>query len=189
MAGLVTPSAGTATILGRCSEEPTARRAICYMPEAPRFPGQFTGRELIEFAARLAGLSPAAARRRGAETLELVGLAGAADRNVHGYSKGMQQRLGLAQALVHEPQILILDEPAAGLDPVGLAEFGELILELKAMGRTILLSSHHLEQMQELCDAATILEAGRWRWSGGLGDCCAGELEEIYIQHVAAGAR
>ena len=118
-----------------------------------------------------------------------AGLAGAADRAVRGYSKGMQQRLGLAQGLVHDPQVLILDEPTAGLDPVGLAEFGRLIRRLKVTGKTILLTSHHLTQVEELCDAGAMLRAGRLIWTGPIVPRAAGteSLESCYLERMAAG--
>ena len=159
--GLLEPTAGACAVFGVPSGRVEARREVGYLPEAPNFYRFLNGRELVEFYGRMCGLSGPGLAARVAEVVALVGLAGAADRRVGTYSKGMLQRIGLAQALVHDPRLLILDEPTAGVDPVGSAEMAELILSLKARGKTVLITSHLLGQIEELCDRVAILDRGR----------------------------
>jgi len=159
--GLLEPTAGGCAIFGVPSGKVEARRDVGYLPEAPNFYRFLSGRELVVFYGRMCGLAGAALRQRVEEVITLVGLAGAADRRVGTYSKGMLQRIGLAQALVHDPRLLILDEPTAGVDPVGSAEMAELILALKARGKTVLITSHLLGQIEDLCDRVAILDRGR----------------------------
>jgi ABC-2 type transport system ATP-binding protein len=147
--GLLEPTAGGCAIFGVPSGRVEARRDVGYLPEAPNFYRFLTGRELVAFYGRMCGLASAALRERVDEVVALVGLAGAADRRVGTYSKGMLQRIGLAQALVHDPRLLILDEPTAGVDPVGSAEMANLILGLKARGKTVLITSHLLGQIED----------------------------------------
>ena len=168
--GLLEPTAGECTIFGVPSGKVEARRDVGYLPEAPNFYRFLTGRELVMFYGRMCGLVGAALRERVDEMIALVGLAGAADRRVGTYSKGMLQRIGLAQALVHDPRLLILDEPTAGVDPVGSAEISELILALKARGKTVLITSHLLGQIEELCDRVAILDRGRLVAEGRVAD-------------------
>jgi ABC-2 type transport system ATP-binding protein len=158
--GLLEPTAGGCAIFGVPSGRVEARRDVGYLPEAPNFYRFLTGRELVTFYGRLCGLAGSGLRSKLEEVVALVGLAGAADRRVGTYSKGMLQRIGLAQALVHDPRLLILDEPTAGVDPVGSAEMAELILALKARGKTVLITSHLLGQIEELCDRVAILDRG-----------------------------
>ena len=158
--GLLEPTAGGCAIFGVPSGKVEARRDVGYLPEAPNFYRFLSGRELVVFYGRMCGLAGAALRQRVEEVITLVGLAGAADRRVGTYSKGMLQRIGLAQALVHDPRLLILDEPTAGVDPVGSAEMAELILALKARGKTVLITSHLLGQIEDLCDRVAILDRG-----------------------------
>jgi len=150
--GLLEPTAGECAIFGVPSGRVEARRDVGYLPEAPNFYRFLTGRELVTFYGRMCGL------------------AGAADRRVGTYSKGMLQRIGLAQALVHDPRLLILDEPTAGVDPVGSAEMAELILALKARGKTVLITSHLLGQIEDLCDRVAILDRGRLVAEGRVAD-------------------
>ncbi|MFM8334621.1 MAG: ABC transporter ATP-binding protein [Opitutaceae bacterium] len=159
--GLLEPTAGRCAIFGVPSGKVEARRDVGYLPEAPNFYRFLTGRELVTFYGRMCGLAGAALRGRVEEVIGLVGLAGAGDRRVGTYSKGMLQRIGLAQALVHDPRLLILDEPTAGVDPVGSSEMAELILALKARGKTVLITSHLLGQIEELCDRVAILDRGK----------------------------
>ncbi|MEY4090127.1 MAG: hypothetical protein RJB55_2398 [Verrucomicrobiota bacterium] len=158
--GLLEPTAGGCAIFGVPSGKVEARRDVGYLPEAPNFYRFLSGRELVVFYGRMCGLAGAALRQRVEEVITLVGLAGAADRRVGTYSKGMLQRIGLAQALVHDPRLLILDEPTAGVDPVGSAEMAELILALKSRGKTVLITSHLLGQIEDLCDRVAILDRG-----------------------------
>lgn len=158
--GLVTPTRGKAEIFGRASSDVASREAVGFLPESPYFYKYLTGAETLRFYGKLCGLRGDHLRRRIEELLELVGLASAADRRLSGYSKGMLQRIGLAQALINEPRLLVLDEPTAGVDPGGSRDMRDLILNLKERGITVLLSSHLLEQVQEVCDRIGILANG-----------------------------
>lgn len=166
--GLVTPTSGTSEIFGVPSSEVKSRIDVGFLPENPYFYKFLTGAETISFYGKLCGLGGRALRDRVAELLELVGLEDAADRRVGSYSKGMLQRIGLAQAMVHDPRLLILDEPTAGVDPAGSRQIRDLVLQLKQRGKTVLLTSHLLEQVQEVCDRVGILAKGQLVREGSL---------------------
>ncbi len=168
--GLLEPSAGECQVLGVSSRRVEAHREVGYVPESPNFYRHLTGRELVCFYARLCGMGGASLRQRAAEVLAWVGLSEAADRRVGTYSKGMLQRVGLAQALVHDPQLLVLDEPTAGVDPAGSAAIAGMILKLKAEGRTVLITSHLLGQMEEICDRVAIIDRGRLILEGAVAE-------------------
>lgn len=168
--GLLEPTAGECRVFGVESRRVEARCDVGYLPEAPNFYRHLTGRELVHFYARMCGLEKTAARARIAEVLAWVGMSEAADRRVGTYSKGMLQRIGLAQALVHDPRLLILDEPTAGVDPMGAAAISELILKLKAQGKTVLITSHLLGQLEEICDRVAILDRGRLVLEGAVAE-------------------
>jgi ABC-2 type transport system ATP-binding protein len=168
--GLLEPTAGECTLFGVGSRKVEARREVGYLPESPYFYRHLNGRELVEFYARMCGVSGATMRRRTDEVLATVGLTEAAERRVGTYSKGMLQRIGLAQALVHDPRLLILDEPTAGVDPVGSAAIAELILKLKAQGKTVLITSHLLGQIEDICDRVAILDRGKLILEGAVQD-------------------
>jgi ABC-2 type transport system ATP-binding protein len=168
--GLVPPTRGKTEIFGRDSNLVESREAVGFLPESPYFYKYLTGKETIRFYGKLCGLRGARLRSRVDELLTLVGLTGAGDRRLGSYSKGMLQRIGLAQALVHEPQLVVLDEPTAGVDPAGAMEIRDLILDLKRRGITILLSSHLLGQVQEICDRVGILSNGVLVREGALPD-------------------
>src|ERR1044071_5969642 len=159
--GLITPTRGKTEIFGRDSNQVASREAVGFLPESPYFYKYLTGAETLCFYGKLCGLRGGRLRSRVEEMLELVGLTSARDRRLGSYSKGMLQRIGLAQALVHEPKLAVLDEPTAGVDPVGARAIRDLILDLKRRGVTVLLSSHLLEQVEEICDRVGILEIGR----------------------------
>jgi ABC-2 type transport system ATP-binding protein len=134
---------------------------VGFLPENPYFYRYLTGAETLEFYGKLCGMGGAALQKRIDELLELVGLTKARDRRLAGYSKGMLQRIGLAQALIHDPKLLLLDEPTAGVDPIGSKDIRDLILRLKGMGKTVLLSSHLLAQVQDVCDRIGVLNLGQ----------------------------
>ncbi|MCX6966484.1 MAG: ABC transporter ATP-binding protein [Verrucomicrobia bacterium] len=159
--GLVPASSGSTQIFGRDSALVASHEEVGYLPENPYFYKYLTGEETLRFYGKLCGLRGAVLRDRARDLLKLVGLENAADRRIGGYSKGMLQRIGLAQALVQEPRLLVLDEPTAGVDPAGSREIRDLILEFKNRGITILLCSHLLGQVQEICDRVGILHNGR----------------------------
>jgi ABC-2 type transport system ATP-binding protein len=168
--GLLEPTAGECAIFGVPSRRVEARRDVGYLPESPYFYRHLTGRELVNFYARMCGLPRSGLDQRIAEVVAGVGMTEAADRRVGTYSKGMLQRIGLAQALVHDPRLLILDEPTAGVDPVGSAAIAELVLRLKAQGKTVLITSHLLGQIEEICDRVAILDRGRLMVEGAMQD-------------------
>ena len=160
LVGLLSPDAGHCRVFGQPATAAANRREIGFLPENPYFYKFLTGEETVRFYGKLCGLSGKALRERTAELLELVGLTEAAQRRVGGYSKGMLQRVGLAQALVQQPRLLVLDEPTAGVDPIGSRTIRDIILELKRRGMTVFLCSHLLEQVQEICDRVGILYQG-----------------------------
>jgi ABC-2 type transport system ATP-binding protein len=168
--GLVTPTRGRAKIFGRASNEVASRESVGFLPENPYFYKFLTGEETLKFYGKLCGLRGAGLKERVDEMLSLVGLTSARNRRLAGYSKGMLQRIGLAQALIHEPALLVLDEPTAGVDPAGAREIRDLILDLKKRGITVLLSSHLLSQAQEICDRVGILANGSLVREGPLRD-------------------
>jgi ABC-2 type transport system ATP-binding protein len=158
--GLVSPTRGRTEIFGCNSRLVESREAVGFLPENPYFYKYLTGQETLRFFGRLCGLKGVQLRNRINELLELVGLTKAAKRRLGTYSKGMLQRIGLAQALIHDPKLVVLDEPTAGVDPAGSREIRDLILDLKKRGITVLLSSHLLAQAQEICDRVGILADG-----------------------------
>lgn len=188
--GLLSASQGECRILGKSSQSASARLEVGYLPEAPYFYRYLTGRELVAFYATICGMRGAARKRAIEEVLDRVGIADAADRRVGTYSKGMLQRIGLAQALVHDPQFIVLDEPTAGVDPLGAAAIGEIILELKEQGKTVLVSSHLLTQLESLCDRVVILHKGRKVIEGNVDSLLLDEtVEEIVVEGLKPSGR
>jgi ABC-2 type transport system ATP-binding protein len=166
--GLVTPTSGTAEVFGHDSRAFAARSEVGFLPENPYFYKFLTGEETLRFYGKLCGLRGAKLESRIGELLSLVGLEDARHRRVGSYSKGMLQRIGLAQAIVQDPRLVVLDEPTAGVDPVGSRQIRDLILGLKERGMTVLLTSHLLEQVQEVCDRVGIMARGRLLREGNL---------------------
>jgi len=158
--GLVSPTRGHTEIFGRDSRLVESREEVGFLPENPYFYKYLSGEETLRFFGRLCGLRGTRLKERINELLELVGLTRARKRRLGTYSKGMLQRIGLAQALIHDPRLVVLDEPTAGVDPAGSREIRDLILDLKRRGITVLLSSHLLAQAQEICDRVGILADG-----------------------------
>ena len=158
---IVRPSAGGASLLGRPVRDPGARHEVGYLPEDHRFAEYQTAESALDFYAMLSGVPRSLRRRRVPELLAMVGLGKDARRKIRGFSKGMKQRLGLAQALLHEPRVLLLDEPTDGVDPVGRAEIRDVLLQLKNEKRTVFLNSHLLSEVERLCDRVAILERGQ----------------------------
>jgi ABC-2 type transport system ATP-binding protein len=179
--GLVTPTRGHAQIFGRASDRVASRESVGFLPESPYFYKFLTGEETLRFYGKLCGLRGAALRSRVEEMLALVGLTSARKRRLAGYSKGMLQRIGLAQALIQEPALLVLDEPTAGVDPAGAREIRDLILELKTRGITVLLSSHLLGQVQEICDRVGILANGVLVREGALNELLGLENQTQFV--------
>jgi ABC-2 type transport system ATP-binding protein len=179
--GLVPPTRGKAKILGRDSDRVASRESVGFLPESPYFYKFLTGEETLRFYGKLCGLRGAALKSRVEEMLALVGLTSARKRRLAGYSKGMLQRIGLAQALIQEPALLVLDEPTAGVDPAGAREIRDLILELKTRGITVLLSSHLLGQVQEICDRVGILANGALVREGALSELLGVENQTQFV--------
>ncbi len=155
------PSLGRVTVRGVDAWDWRARRLVGYCPDHDAFYEDMTGRDFVHAMARLCGYPRAQARRRAEATLELVGMADRADRKLRGYSKGMRQRVKLAQALVHDPELLILDEPLGGIDPVGRQEMLDLFRKLSAAGKCLLVSSHELEELEKLTNHVAVMARGR----------------------------
>src|SRR5207302_9835148 len=183
--GFVKPTSGQAFIAGRRAGTVASRRQVGYLPENPALYGFLRGDEYLIFAGRLCGLSRAEARKRTAELLERVGLAGRADRPIRKFSKGMVQRLALAQALVGDPRIAILDEPMSGLDPIGRKDVRDLILQLRDEGRTVLFSTHILSDVEAICDRVGIIVGGRLTDCGTLSSLLEPSVRAVEI--VARG--
>jgi ABC-2 type transport system ATP-binding protein len=160
-AGQIRPDLGAVQVCGHDTWGAAAKRHIGYCPELDTFYEEMSGRRFVEVMARLCGYPGHEARRRTAEALELVGMDGRADGRLRGYSKGMRQRIKLAQALLHDPELLLLDEPLSGIDPIGRRESLELFLELARRGKCLLVSSHELEELEKLTDHVAIMARGR----------------------------
>jgi ABC-2 type transport system ATP-binding protein len=171
--GIVKKSTGTASVLGFAEGSRAARSRVGYLPENNRIPRHHNASSALEYFGGLSGLSPRQVFERRKPLLEMVGLKGWEKMPVKQFSKGMQQRLGLAQALLHNPELLILDEPTDGVDPVGRAELRDVLLKLRASGKTIFLNSHHLQEMELVCDRVVIMNKGRVLSAGHLDDLTA----------------
>ncbi len=188
--GFIAPTSGTLRILGGDVRQALARSRIGYMSERPEIYRFLTGRELLCMMGRLFDLTAAAARRRAGVLLERVGLAGAADRRIAVYSRGMLQRLGLAQALINDPELVILDEPTSGFDPPGRIEVRRIMEELRARGCTVFFSSHELSEVEKVCDSVGIIVRGRLAASGPIaGLARPGESLEQYFLRLLACAK
>jgi len=184
--GLVSPTRGQTEMFGRNSRLVESREAVGFLPENPYFYKFLTGTETLRFFGQLCGLSGASLKKRVDEMLELVGLTDARDRRLRGYSKGMLQRIGLAQALINEPRLVVLDEPTAGVDPAGSRQIRDLIVDLRRRGITVLLSSHLLAQVQEVCDRVGILADGVLVREGRLEELLAIENQtELVLENAS----
>lgn len=166
--GLAVPNEGEARIFGLPSDSLEARRRVGFLPENPYFYAFLNGDETLRFYGKLCGVTGAKLEKRIEELIDLVGLQNGRERPLRSYSKGMLQRIGLAQALIHDPDLLFLDEPTAGVDPLGSAQIRDLILRLKKMGKTVVFSSHLLEQVQEVADRVAIFSLGKKVLEGSL---------------------
>lgn len=164
--GIVHCTSGQATLLGTPAGSRAARQRIGYLPENLSFPAHHTAHRALQLYGRLSRVPEALIRQRSVSLLELVGLSGRQHELVRKYSKGMRQRLGLAQALLHEPELLILDEPTDGLDPVGRSDIRRLISTLRDQGKTVFLNSHILQEVEMICDRVAILAGGTVRGVG-----------------------
>jgi ABC-2 type transport system ATP-binding protein len=182
--GLVFPTRGRAEVLGKAPGDVGAKRRVGFLPESPYFYDYLTGRELLDFVGSLFGLDGAERARRIADLAERTGLLDAMGRRLRSYSKGMLQRIGLAQALIGDPDLLVLDEPMSGLDPIGRKEVRDLIADRRARGKTVFFSTHILPDVEQLCDRVAIIVQGRVRRVGALEDMREG-LEQAFVREVA----
>lgn len=186
--GFVEAAEGRASIFGCDVRKSIARQRIGYLPENPDLYRFLTGRELLRFSGRLAGLGGSALEARVAEVLQEVSMSEAADRRIAAYSRGMRQRIALGQALVHDPDLLILDEPTGGLDPIARQSVRSMIRRLRDRGRTVFFSSHELSEVELVCDEVAIMANGRLVTSGKPGAMVKpGEhLETFFMRTVGA---
>lgn len=164
--GLIKPSSGTAFIAGHRTPTLASRSSLGYLPENPRFYDHLRPAEYLMFAGSLCGMTRREARQRADVLIDFVGLSGAEKKPIRKFSKGMVQRLGIAQTLIHDPEIVILDEPQSGLDPIGRKEVKDMILDLKRRGRTVFFSSHILHDVEDVCDEIVAMFNGRVRARG-----------------------
>ncbi len=168
--GLLHPTAGKIAVLGRGPRDVENKKRIGYLPEESYLYKYLTPRETLDFYGKLFGLSPANRRLRTDMLLEMVGLTHAADRAVGEFSKGMQRKVGLAQALINDPEFLILDEPTSGMDPIAIHETKQVIQQLKRHGKTVLLCSHQMSEVEDVCDRVVIMYGGKIQMEGSIGE-------------------
>jgi ABC-2 type transport system ATP-binding protein len=188
--GLLRPTRGTATLFGRVMPDAEVLRRIGYLPDAAYLPKYLTGHEAVWFYATLSGI-PIEKRRAAVDTiLEKVGMTAAANKRIGEYSKGMFQRISMAQALVHEPELLIMDEPITGLDPLAVREVRQLVGWLKAQGRTVFFSSHDISEVEKVCDRIGIMASGKLVAQLDQKDWAdhPGKLEEVFTATVQRSA-
>jgi ABC-2 type transport system ATP-binding protein len=174
--GLIFPDAGSIRLFGEEARRVELRRRVGFLPENPYLYDYLTGAEFLDFHGRLFGLDAGVRRRRVPELLQRVGLGNRGDRQLRLYSKGMLQRIGLAQALLNDPELVILDEPMSGLDPIGRRDVRDIILDLKAHGRTVFFSTHILSDTETICDRVGILVRGRLKAVGTINDLVSREV-------------
>jgi ABC-2 type transport system ATP-binding protein len=184
--GLVRPDAGEVMLLGQSTADPAARTRVGYLPELFRYQPWLSAAEVLALHVRLSGIDVTAAEQR--ECLALVGLAERADDRVGGFSKGMQQRLGLAVALVAGPELVVLDEPTSALDPVGRVDVRDIVSALRARGVAVLLNSHLIGEVERVCDRVVILDRGRVAASGTLAELLGQRQLRLLLTDVSAAA-
>ena len=184
--GFIPPTSGAAYLFGIDVRQPIARQRSGYLPELTYYYKFLTGEELLRFYAKIFGLTRADTDRRIPELLKLVELEPAAKRPIKSYSKGMQQRVGLAQALINNPDLLILDEPTSGLDPLGRMKVREIIQRLKNEGKTVFFSSHELGEVESVCDRVAIINQGELKAVGPLPEVTGkhASLEKAFLEII-----
>ena len=184
--GLLTPTTGAVRVFGSPPSDAAVHGRVGYSPEEPGFPAYLYPRQVLELLGALSGLRGAALAEAVQRQLTLSELARVAGRQVRHLSKGMRQRLSIAQSLLHEPELLILDEPTADLDPIGRRQVRDLIVEFRARGGTVLLNSHLLSEVERICDRVAIIHAGRVVREGSVDDLAPGdrELEDVFVETI-----
>src|SRR5579862_750758 len=187
--GLIFPTAGTARIRGCSIDDVRMHQDIGYLPEQPYFYDYLTARELLDYYARFSNYGALERRERVGRFLDLVGLASAGDVQLRKYSKGMLQRAGIAQAILHDPKVIFLDEPMSGLDPVGRREVRDIIVDLKKQGRTVFFSTHILSDAEMLCDRVAVLSGGKLQGVGAPADIVSIQASAMEILFEARGSR
>jgi len=179
---LIFPNEGTIELFGEKDPGPEMMRRVGYLPENPYVYQYLRPLEFLDLCGRLVGLDRRARAERGEAMLDKVGLSHAMDRSIGKFSKGMMQRIGLAQALLHDPELLVLDEPMSGLDPIGRKQVRDLILEQRGLGKTILFTSHILSDVEMLCDRVGIMRRGRMSHYGRLADLLGAETRRVEVE-------
>jgi ABC-2 type transport system ATP-binding protein len=187
MLQLIFPTRGQVKLFGQSTFDPEARRRLGYLPENPYIYSYLRPLEFLDLCGRLTGLDRSARRQRSEALLHKLGLAHAMDRPVGKFSKGMTQRLGFCQALLHEPELIILDEPFSGLDPIGRRDIRDLLLEQKAQGKTLLLTSHVLSDVELLSERVAILRQGKLVAYGALHDLLRPEVRRVELELADVG--
>lgn len=182
--GLCRPTSGKIAVFGKSPEHPSIRQEIGFLPENPYFYTYLTGKEFLAFCGGMYGLSGETLKSRIAELLKLVDMESAANVQLRKYSKGMLQRVGIAQALINDPKLVFLDEPMSGLDPVGRRQFRQIILELKEQGKTLFFNSHILSDVEEICDRFGILHQGHLVAQKSIKEV-QGSLEDYFVEVVS----
>jgi ABC-2 type transport system ATP-binding protein len=181
LTGLIFPTSGTARVRGRSIDDTAMHSEIGYLPEQPYFYDYLTARELLDYYARFSNFTATERRERVGRLLERVGLASTANFQLRKYSKGMLQRVGIAQAILHDPQVIFLDEPMSGLDPVGRHEVRDIILDLRKQGRTVFFSTHILSDAEMLCDRVAVLAGGKLQGIGAPGEIVSLEVHAVDV--------
>jgi ABC-2 type transport system ATP-binding protein len=186
--GIIFPSAGSATILGKSFHDPEVKKRVGFLPEQPYFYDYLSAPELLDYYAQLSGVTSAGRRQRIASLLKRVGLGDAGSKHLRKFSKGMLQRVGIAQAIIHDPEVVFLDEPMSGLDPLGRHEIREMIQGLKDEGKTVFFSTHILSDAEALCDRVAVIHKGELRGIGVVNDLrtSAGGKSEVIWQNAQA---
>jgi ABC-2 type transport system ATP-binding protein len=184
---LIFPTTGTISLFGSLAPGPDAMRRLGYLPESPYVYQYLRAHEFLDLCGRLCGMSAASRAARSHELIARVGLSHAVDRPIGRFSKGMLQRIGLAQALLHDPELLILDEPMSGLDPIGRKEVRDLIVEERKRGKTILFTSHILSDVERLCDRVAIVHRGKITAYGALHELLRPEVQRTEIELADVG--
>jgi len=186
--GIIFPTSGSATILGKDFHDPEVKRRVGFLPEQPYFYDYLSAPELLDYYAQLSGVAADVRKQRIGELLGRVGLSDVGNKQLRKFSKGMLQRVGIAQAIIHDPEVVFLDEPMSGLDPVGRHEVRELIQSLKDAGKTIFFSTHILSDAEALCDRVAVIHKGELRGVGVVNDFRSSISEKTEVIWLGAAA-